>query len=135
VQAMSARTREDMEDGGNGRRGLRVLIVSRDELWRPSVEAWMLERTELEVSKVRGAAEMLELPDLDRYDLALVDLELDRLDGLTVGAMLREINPAMHLVLAYGERRPSIEAEARESGFTSVVAKDELAAWTPARGV
>lgn len=114
----------DYVDGREDPR-LRVVVVTADEAWRGVVEAWMLERVDLEVVKVRSVLELLDLEDLDRMDLAVLDHHLPGIDGLVAGAMLREINPGMRLVLATRRPSPDLRQLAAEIGFWDVLEKTE----------
>ncbi len=104
---------------------LRVVIATADDVWRPVVEAWMLERVDLQVVKVRSVLELLDLEDLDRLHLVVLDHHLPGIDGLVAGAMLREINPAARLVLATADPFPTLRQLAEEIGFWDVMEKTE----------
>ncbi len=104
---------------------LRVAIATTDEVWRPVVEAWMLERLDLEVIRVGSVMELLEIDRLDHLDLAVLDHHLPGIDGLVAGAMLREINPAIRLVLATTSVNSRTRQLAEEIGFSDVMEKTE----------
>ncbi len=124
MDAETARRVEDTPGRGEEPR-LRVVIATADDAWRPVVEAWMLERVDLQVVKVRSVMELLDLEDLDRLDLAVLDHHLPGIDGLVAGAMLREINPGARLVLATGEPSHGLRQLAEEIGFWDVMEKTE----------
>lgn len=108
-----------------GAAALRVAIATTDEVWRPVVEAWMLDRLDLEVVRVGSVMELLEVERLDHLDLAVLDHDLPGIDGLVAGAMLREINPAIRLILATASDNSSTRQLAEEIGFSDVMEKTE----------
>ena len=59
--------------------------------------------------------------------------ELGGVDGLTLGAMLRQLNAEARLVLLGSGACPHLVSLAREHGFTAVVDgaldRDEVVAW------
>jgi DNA-binding response OmpR family regulator len=57
------------------------------------------------------------------FDVCVLDYRLTGTDGLTLGAMLREINPAARLILVSGELSSSVESLAREHGFRRIFTK------------
>ena len=59
----------------------------------------------------------------DSFDVCILDYRLGGADGLTLGAMLREINPEVQLILLSGELSANIEALALEHGFGRVFCK------------
>ena len=57
------------------------------------------------------------------FDVCVLDYGLDGANGLTLGAMLRELNPDARLILLSGGMNPTIESLAIEHGFGNVFSK------------
>ncbi len=104
---------------------LRVAIATNDEAWRPVEETLSLERLGLEVIRVGSVTELLEIESLDQLDMAVLDQSLPAVGGLAAGAMLREINPTIRLVLAAPDASWRTRRLAEEFGFAEVMEKTE----------
>ena len=64
------------------------------------------------------------------FDVCVLDYRLAGTDGLTLGAMLHQMNPDIRLILISGELTPQLELLATEHGFGWIFVKpfstDEL---------
>jgi len=108
---------------------LRVLVVEDHETNRTVLEnmlgAWGMDVTLAEDGQealdiVRGQA-----PDAQRFDLALVDMRMPRLDGIGFARALQaeQLNPQMKLILLSSASSPDDVRSAQQAGFHRFVAK------------
>ncbi len=91
--------------------GRRVLVVDDNPTIR-SILAQQLARWGLQVGDAESPAQALAwMRDGQRFDLAIVDLQMPGMDGIDLGQRLHEIDPGMPQVLfgSPGRREPSAE--------------------------
>jgi DNA-binding NtrC family response regulator len=113
-----ARPAGDQSVAGEGR--VRVMIVVDEPTsLRQSVERLVDAR----VVSVTSAIEALAEGTPDGFDVFLLEHQRSDLDGLTLGTMIREINPEARLVLIDGCGDPKIEELALELGFYAVLTR------------
>lgn len=58
-----------------------------------------------------------------RISLAIIDVALSDMPGTALAARLKEIEPALPVVMTSGDHRPELEAEARQVGLLMYVHK------------
>ncbi len=104
----------ETDPGGDGV----VVVGTSDPSWRKVIGRWAREVSGLEATCAASAVELLDLPRLSRARAAVIDAELPGGGGLVTGAMLRELYPAIRLILAVDRPHPSVLAAAGEIGFT-----------------
>ena len=82
---------------------LDILVVDDDDIVRQSITG-ALERAGHRVSEARDGLEALTLADSHRFDVAICDVQMPRLDGLTLLRRLRLEAPgtAVILVTSFG---------------------------------
>ena len=100
-----------------------VVVATADAEWSREIRDWVDRETGLETTSVASSLELLELDRLSEARLVVLDAALPGSGGLVTGAMLREILPAVRLVLAVDQRCPQMLELAEEIGFTMVVEK------------
>lgn len=105
------------------RGSVRVLLVDDDPSVLSSIAEWLEVACGAEVTAVGSAEEAMVATQPGSFDVCILDYRLGGANGLTLGAMLREINPAARLILLSGQLSTSLEALAFEHGFGRVFAK------------
>lgn len=101
----------------------RVLLVDDDLAVLESLTAWLEETCHAEVVAFGSAEEVMATTAPDSFDVCVLDYRLAGANGLTLGAMLRELNPSVRLILVSGELSGDVESLAMEHGFGSVFTK------------
>lgn len=107
----------------------RILIVDDDIVVRDSLGKWF-ESEGFQVSITPGAAAALERLASQRFDLALVDIKMPGVDGIELQAKLREIDPAMPVIIMTGFASVETAVRALKNGAYDYITKpfdpDEL---------
>lgn len=102
---------------------VRVMVVDDDPAVLAAITDWLQARCAAEVLAFCSAEEAMMAAGPDSFDVCILDYRLAGANGLTLGAMLREINPKAQLILLSGELSANIEALAFEHGFGRVFSK------------
>jgi CheY-like chemotaxis protein len=128
IKSLSARSKSGaVPSAGAGSRA-HVLVVDDDPVLRELFSA-MLERVGCRSIICSSSAEALEAyrsagVETAPFDCALIDLHInEKVDGVAVGRMLREINPRVRLVLVSGSVNPKNLEVHKALGFDAVLAK------------
>lgn len=101
----------------------RVLVVDDDLALLDAMSDWLHARCGAEVTTFASAEEAMIAAQPHNFDVCVLDYRLGGADGLTLGVMLREINPAVQLILLSGQLSATIESLALEHGFGRVFEK------------
>lgn len=101
----------------------RVLMVDDDQALLDALADWLQTRCGAEVTALASAEEVMASTRPDSFDVCVLDYRLNGANGLTLGAMLREINPEARLILISGGITSTIETLALEHGFGRVFTK------------
>lgn len=101
----------------------RVLIVDDDRDLMEAIAGWLESRCGAQVTSCCSAEEAMVATTPESFDVFVLDYRLDGADGVTLGAMLREINPDARLILLSGDLSATIETSAFEHGFGRVFSK------------
>lgn len=101
----------------------RVLMVDDDVALLETMTEWLQLRCGAVVTAFASAEEAMVAARPDSFDVCILDYRLTGANGLTLGAMLREINPEARLILLSGQLSTTIEALALEHGFGGVFEK------------
>ena len=101
----------------------RVLMVDDDAALLEAMADWLEERCGAQVTSFTSAEEVMAVTLPGSFDVCVLDYRLEGADGLTLGAMLKEINPGIRLILLSGELSATIESLAIEHGFGRVFSK------------
>jgi len=101
----------------------RVLMVDDDLALLEAMTEWLQLRCGAVVTAFASAEEVMVAARPDSFDVCILDYRLTGANGLTLGAMLREINPEARLILLSGQLSTTIEALALEHGFGRVFEK------------
>jgi DNA-binding response OmpR family regulator len=114
------------------RRRTAVLVVEDDERTRLAVAAWLTSRglTVWAAANGREAAELLAYPP-GRIGVALVDIGLPDMSGMSLCEMMREWHPFLPVLVFSGQATPEEVAGVLAAGalhyFSKPVDPDELA--------
>jgi CheY-like chemotaxis protein len=101
----------------------RILMVDDDPAVLQAMAEWLHDRCGAEVFAFASAEQAMVSTTPGSFDVCILDYRLEGVNGLTLGAMLREINPKALLILLSGELSPTLELLAFEHGFGRVFAK------------
>jgi CheY-like chemotaxis protein len=102
---------------------VRILVVEDDPDLLEAIRCWLESRPGIEAYTFTSAEEAVASDLPSGFDLCLLDYRLGGVDGVMLGAMIREIDPRTRLVLMSGVLTPRVERLALEHGFQSVVSK------------
>jgi CheY-like chemotaxis protein len=105
------------------RASVRVLVVDGDPVTRDELVAWFGDDPRIDVEAFSSAEQALTQSSGSSFDLCLLDHDLDGVDGVMLGAMIRALNPGARLVLMSEAVHGPLVRRAIEHGFQSVVAK------------
>jgi DNA-binding NtrC family response regulator len=101
----------------------RVMMVDDDPALLEAMAEWLVARCGAKVTTFTSAEEVMASSRPDSFDVCILDYRLEGANGLTLGAMLREINPNAQLILVSGWINSTIESLAIEHGFGRVLTK------------
>jgi CheY-like chemotaxis protein len=105
-----------------------VLVLDDDPALRELFGA-MLERVGCRAKICSSSAQAIDLyrsaaTAAEAFDCAIIDLNIDeKIDGITVGRVLREMDPRVRLVLVSGSVDPQKLASHKVHGFDAVLPK------------
>jgi DNA-binding NtrC family response regulator len=101
----------------------RVLMVDDDLNLLEVMRDWLQATCDAEVTTFASAEEAMVATAPGSFDVCVLDYRLTGANGLTLGAMLREINPDARLILLSGGINSTIKTLAMEHGFGRVFTK------------
>ncbi|MCB2227053.1 MAG: response regulator [Desulfarculaceae bacterium] len=87
--------------GGRGGEGLRILLVD-DELGYLEVLQKRMTRRGLEVTPVSSGAEAVRVARAQSFDVAVVDLKMEDMDGIEVLKVLKMMDPGLTVIILTG---------------------------------
>ena len=100
----------------------KVLIVDDSGLARRMTRQ-MLEEFGYETEEAQDGSEALERYVLHRHDLVLLDMVMHGMYGLEVLQKLKELNPALPVVIITADIQKSTREQVRAAGAAGVVNK------------
>jgi two-component system chemotaxis response regulator CheY len=108
----------------------KILVVDDSGLARRLARK-ALEELGYEVEEAADGAQALELYALNRHDIVVLDMVMHGMYGREVLVKLRELNPALPVVIATADIQRSTREQVKEAGAVAMVNKplnkDELA--------
>lgn len=108
---------------------IRILLADDQALVRGALSALLgLERDLEVVAEVGSGDEVLEAVLTHRPDVALLDVEMPGIDGISAAALLRERCPQTRVLIVTTFGRPGFLHRAMKSGASGFVVKDTPAA-------
>jgi two-component system response regulator DesR len=107
---------------------IRILLAEDQAMIREALAALLSFEDDIEVvAQVGRGDEILEAASLSKPDVALLDIEMPGLDGLTAAAELRQRCPKTRIVILTTFGRPGYLRRAMESGVSGYIVKDSPA--------
>ena len=104
-------------------KGLSLLIVEDDARTLGELGRILQRNSDLAILKAGAPPEALDLAGARRPDLALLDIRLPGMDGLTLLDRLREGNPDLLAIVMTGFREEQTARESRERGAVDFLEK------------
>lgn len=104
------------------RPGLEILVADDNPLNRRLLQA-LLERAGHRVHLAADGREALALACRRRFDLALLDLQMPRLDGIATARALRDQAPHLPVLGISGDLEPELRARCLAAGMRELLAK------------
>lgn len=103
---------------------IRVLLADDEELIREALAALLGLEPDLEiVAQAADGAAAVDAARAHRPDVAVVDLQMPRLDGLEVTAEMQRVLPSCHVVILTGRGRPPHLQQALDTGAKGFLPK------------
>jgi two-component system response regulator DesR len=107
---------------------IRVLIAEDQAMIREALAALLSFEDDIEVVALVGRGDEVARAALEaKPDVALLDIEMPGMDGLTAAAELRRLIPATRIVILTTFGRPGYLRRAMESGVSAFIVKDSPA--------
>jgi two-component system, NarL family, response regulator DesR len=107
---------------------IRVLLAEDQAMIREALAALLSFEDDMEVvAQVGRGDEVAAAAQQTRPDVALLDIEMPGMDGLSAAAQLRRVSPATRIVILTTFGRPGYLRRAMESGVSGFIVKDSPA--------
>jgi two-component system response regulator DesR len=107
---------------------IRVLLAEDQAMIREALAALLSFEDDIEVvAQVGRGDEVAAAAASTRPDVALLDIEMPGMDGLTAAAALRAASPGTRIVILTTFGRPGYLRRAMESGVSAFIVKDSPA--------
>lgn len=100
----------------------RILVVDDSSLSRRTLRQ-MLENAGYAVEEAADGSQALERYFLAPHDLVLLDMVMEQMYGLEVLAKLRELNPAVRVIVATADIQSSTREQVKQSGAAAMINK------------
>jgi two-component system chemotaxis response regulator CheY len=107
--------------------GVRILVVDDDRLVRSAMVRTLRRGADVEVEDFAEGEEALSRCAQAAFDVAVLDLKMPVLDGVTLAVRLRERLPKIRLIFVTADPTGELAQRAREMKPTAVLAKP----WSP----
>ena len=105
---------------------IRVLLAEDQRMFRSAIRRLLELEGDLEVvAEAATGDEIVGLARATAPDVALLDIELPGMDGLTAAGLLREAAPACRCLIVTTFGRPGFLQRAMEAGAAGFVLKDD----------
>lgn len=103
---------------------LRLLLVEDSPTARTLIRKVLGNaRFNLEVDETDGGRHALKLMQLSRYDLALIDLNMEGIDGFETACLARDVSPETTLLMMSGTNNEKIEGASKHFGIAGFLRK------------
>jgi two-component system response regulator DesR len=113
---------------GEAGRAIRVLIAEDQAMIREALAALLSFEDDIEVvAQVGRGEDVAGAAARSAPDVALLDIEMPGMDGLTAAAALRASSPGTRIVILTTFGRPGYLRRAMESGVSAFIVKDSPA--------
>jgi len=107
---------------GQGAEGLRVLLVD-DELGYLEVLGKRMSRRGLAVTPARSGTEAIQRARAANFDVAVVDLKMEDMDGLEVLKVLKVMDPELEVIILTGHGSEQAAREGMSLGAYDYLTK------------
>ena len=108
---------------------IRLLLADDQALVRGALAALLSLEPDLEVvAEVGSGDEVLDAAERDRPDVALLDVEMPGMDGISATAAVRQAFPEVRVLIVTTFGRPGFLRRAMQAGASGFVVKDTPAA-------
>lgn len=114
-----------MEENGNevGSARARIVIIDDQAVMRKKVRT-VLEAAGYEVvAEAEDGDQAVEVVGQFKPDVVMMDYVMERMDGISAIRQLREVYPAVRVVMLTTEARPSVVSECLRAGAVNFVIK------------
>lgn len=103
---------------------LRLLLVEDSQTARALIRKVLgNSRFNLDVDETDGGRHALKLMQLTKYDLALIDLNMQGIDGFETACLAREVSPETTLLMMSGTKNEKIEGASKHFGVAGFLQK------------
>jgi two-component system, NarL family, response regulator DesR len=107
---------------------VRLLLAEDQVMIREALAALLSFEGDIEVvAQVGRGDEVLKAAEATQPDVAVLDIEMPGMDGLTAAAELKRLRPATKIVILTTFGRPGFLRRAMESGVSAFLVKDSPA--------
>jgi two-component system, NarL family, response regulator DesR len=107
---------------------IKVLLAEDQVMIREALAALLSFEDDIEVvAQVGRGDEVVETAKRTSPDIALLDIEMPGMDGLTAAASLRQASPGVKIIILTTFGRPGFLRRAMESGVSGFLVKDSPA--------
>jgi two-component system, NarL family, response regulator DesR len=116
------------DQAGESAQRIRVLLAEDQAMIRQALAALLSFEDDIEVvAQVGRGDEVVSAAAQHNVDVALLDIEMPGMDGLTAASELRRARPEVKIVILTTFGRPGFLRRAMESGVSAFVVKDSPA--------
>jgi len=107
---------------------IRVLLAEDQVMIREALAALLSFEEDIEVvAQVGRGDEVTKAAEATHPDVALLDIEMPGMDGLTAAAQLKQASPGIQIIILTTFGRPGFLRRAMESGVSAFLVKDSPA--------
>ena len=101
---------------------MRILLVDDEEIVHQTLGPYLRDSGHLVDNAYEGVA-ALRLIEVNNYDLALIDIRMPGMDGLSILSKIKKILPELSVVMITGHGNMEIVIQALRSGAVDFLAK------------
>jgi len=102
---------------------VRILLADDSPFWRERIRAILEEDSGWCVYEANDGSEVVHKSKWIRPDIAILDLCMPALDGLSAARMLKQVMPELPVLIVTVDKTPFLETAAREIGVLAVFSK------------
>lgn len=104
-----------------------ILIIDDNAVVRQSLRHALEQTRDWSVAEASGGQEGVERARAIHPDLVVLDFVMPGMNGLEAAARIKRFDPYIPLIMVTAYKNDSLERHAYETGFSVVIAKDEIA--------